>query len=76
MLPLRTADIPHISVYEPPAEYVPAERDGMIQVRCDCSCTMPCPQGRRGSGSACFVWMRADRFKRSVLAEMRKPVRR
>ena len=39
-----------------PENYTPPERDGLVMVKCDCTCGDPCPQGLTGS-AACFVWM-------------------
>jgi len=65
-----------IVVYEPPASYTPSERNGMIMVRCDCSCADVCPQGRRGSDTACFVWMSTAKFRRKELAKLRSTIAR
>ena len=29
------------------------------QIRCDCSCAMPCPQGKTGSSTRCTIWVDA-----------------
>lgn len=61
-----------LEIYEPPAAYIPPERGSLVMVRCDCSCADPCPQGRKGSGPACFVWMDRE----SVSAAKYAPVYR
>lgn len=65
-----------IEIVEPPDDYIALEEKGCILITCDCSAVHHCQQGHVGAQTKCFVWVNTNRFRRSVLKELRKPITR